>query len=299
MQTIEAIRRRVNNAEDLLSIVRTMKTLAAVNIRQYEKAVEALVDYNRTIEMGFQIILRDRPDEIIPARTDHPARAGVVIFGSDQGMCGQFNEQITQFSLAQLDRLQVQKPDRLILALGVRLIAYLDAIGVTVDEARSIPGSMAAITEMIQDIVVKIDGWHSHQGVSRVFLFYNHPLTGAAYRPHWLSLLPVKPENFRYLAEQTWESRSVPIYTMEWQQLFSALLRQYLFVSLYRAFAESLMSENASRLATMQAAERNIKDHLEELNALFHQQRQRMITEELLDIVSGFEALADDKRTDQ
>lgn len=291
MQTIEAIQRRVNNAEDLLSIVKTMKTLAAVNIRQYEKAVEALGDYYRTVEMGFQIILRDRPDEIAPSSTGHPTRAGVVIFGSDQGMCGQFNEQIATYMLAQLDSLQVPKSDRFILALGVRLIAYLDAIGEVVDEAWSIPGSMAAITEIIQDIVMKIDSWRSQQGISRVFLFYNRPLSGAAYRPHWRGLLPVNQGNFRYLTEQTWESRSVPIFTMEWQQLFSALLRQYLFVSLHRAFAESLMSENASRLATMQAAERNIKEHLDELNALFHQQRQRMITEELLDIVSGFEAL--------
>ncbi len=80
---------------------------------------------------------------------------------------------------------------------------------------------------------------------------------------------------------------------MDWERLFSALIRQYLFVSLFRGFAESLASENASRLASMQGAERNIEEWLGELNTRFHQQRQMSITEELLDIVAGFEALKD------
>jgi F-type H+-transporting ATPase subunit gamma len=83
----------------------------------------------------------------------------------------------------------------------------------------------------------------------------------------------------------------LPLFTMDWMTLFSALIRQYLFVFLFRAFAESLASENASRLASMQGAERNIHSQLSELTMQYHQQRQMAITEELLDIVSGFEAL--------
>jgi F-type H+-transporting ATPase subunit gamma len=73
-------------------------------------------------------------------------------------------------------------------------------------------------------------------------------------------------------------------------RLFSALVRQHLFVTLYRAVAESLASENASRLAAMRGAERNIGERIAELGSLYQQQRQTMITEELLDIASGFEA---------
>jgi len=73
--------------------------------------------------------------------------------------------------------------------------------------------------------------------------------------------------------------------------LFSALIRQHLFVVLYRAVAESLASENASRLASMQAAEKNIQEHLAGLTMRYHQERQQSITEELLDIVTGFETL--------
>jgi F-type H+-transporting ATPase subunit gamma len=70
-----------------------------------------------------------------------------------------------------------------------------------------------------------------------------------------------------------------------------ALIREYLFISLFRACAESLASENASRLAAMERAEKNIKDLLESLQTTFHRLRQGGIDEELFDVVSGFEAL--------
>jgi F-type H+-transporting ATPase subunit gamma len=83
---------------------------------------------------------------------------------------------------------------------------------------------------------------------------------------------------------------------MDRERLFSALIHQYLFVSLSQALAESLASEHASRLAAMQHAERHIQERLEELRTQFRQQRQLAITTELLDIVAGFEALTTTQR---
>jgi F-type H+-transporting ATPase subunit gamma len=71
-----------------------------------------------------------------------------------------------------------------------------------------------------------------------------------------------------------------------------ALIREYLFVSLFRACAESLASENVSRLAAMQRADKNIDELLEDLNGTFHRLRQSGIDEELFDVISGVEALS-------
>jgi F-type H+-transporting ATPase subunit gamma len=71
-----------------------------------------------------------------------------------------------------------------------------------------------------------------------------------------------------------------------------ALIREYLFVSFFRACAESLASENACRLAAMQRAEKNIEELLEDLDGRFHRLRQSSIDEELFDVISGFEALS-------
>ena len=70
-----------------------------------------------------------------------------------------------------------------------------------------------------------------------------------------------------------------------------ALISEYLFISLFKACAESLASENASRLDAMQRAEKNIGDLLDDLNKKYHRLRQSSIDEELFDVVSGFEAL--------
>ena len=106
-----------------------------------------------------------------------------------------------------------------------------------------------------------------------------------------LHLLPVDLERFRTMTERPWPSHVLPTFSMAREKLFSALLRQYFFISIFRACVQSLASEHASRLASMQAAERNIEERLRELDAQFRQRRQDAITAELLDVVAGFEAL--------
>lgn len=291
METIEGLRRTIESTEELQSVVKTMKALAAVNIRQYEKAVESLAEYNKTVEMGLQVVLRNSPEVLLRARAAPKDRVGAIVFGSDQGMCGPLNEQIFQYAMDALDQLPAKPADRVILAVGERVNRLLEERGQPAEESVSVPGSVSGITPAVQMLLTNIEAWNAERGIEQVYLFYSKQLSGASYRPHKLHLLPVDEEWLRSLREKTWPSHVLPTFSMEWDPLFSALVRQYLFVSLFRAFAESLASENASRLAAMQGAERNIEDRLAELNTQFHQQRQMSITGELLDIVAGFEAL--------
>tara|TARA_A100000171_G_scaffold50967_1_gene63767 strand:+ start:27 stop:362 length:336 start_codon:yes stop_codon:yes gene_type:complete len=108
-----------------------------------------------------------------------------------------------------------------------------------------------------------------------------------------MQLLPIDLAWLRQLSVRRWESPCLPTFGGEREELFSLLMRQSLYVSLYQACAESLASENASRIAAMQAAEKNIEETLDELNTAFKTRRQTAITEELLDVVVGFEALTD------
>src|SRR5690606_27561652 len=97
------------------------------------------------------------PEEVSLAKNTQHTTLGIIIFGSDQGMCGQFNEQIGNLAMEELARLWLAKADRLILALGARLTAYLEALEQPLDEAWALPGSVGGITPLIQDIVMKID----------------------------------------------------------------------------------------------------------------------------------------------
>ena len=289
METLEGLKRKIRSAHELQSVVRTMKALAAVSIRQYEKAVESLDHYNRTILLGLRAALKNRPGEAGGARHAEADHLAAIVFGSDQGMCGQLNEQIVTYATAQMDQLGL--PRRTILAVGERAGARLEAEGQPVEDTFPVPSSLAGVTPSVQEVLLKILDWHDTQGIERIVLYYSEQLSGASYEPRTLNLLPVDGGWLATIEEEPWPTHILPTFTLGWSQLFSALIRQYLFVSLYRAFAESLASENASRLAAMQNAERNIDERLTALQNQFHQQRQTTITEELLDIVSGFEAL--------
>jgi F-type H+-transporting ATPase subunit gamma len=291
MQTLDTLKRRINSAEDLQSIVRTMKALAAVNIRQYEKAVESLVEYNRTTELGLHVVLTERGQELLEEEIHPGGRVGAIIFGSDQGMCGQFNDVIADHALTRLGEMGDAIDRSLRLSIGIRVEPRLQDAGYPSDEHISLPGSVAGIAPMVQSVLLAIDGWRLDRNVNKVYLFYNQPTSGATYRPTTVRLLPIDVERLRSMETKTWPSRILPIFTMDRKTLLSALIRQHLFVLLFRAFAESLASENAARLAAMQSAESNIDDRLVELNQEYHGQRQNSITSELLDIVSGFEVL--------
>lgn len=295
MQTLEALKRKINTAEELHSVVKTMKALAAVNIRQYEKAVQSLDEYNRAVELGFQILLRQRPEVLALAQPRPTNRLGAIIFGSDQGMCGQLNDQIVAHALRSLTDQKIAPENQVLLAIGLRVAERLEAAGRRLDKQLSVPASTSGIIDRVQEILVILEAWHTRQQVDRVLLFFCKHLSGASFMPYTLYLLPVDDQWLQTFAGKKWPTRVLPTFTMDWQRLFSWLIRQYLFVSLYRAFAESLASENASRLASMQNAERNIEERLEALKAQFHRQRQMSITEELLDIISGFVALTDKK----
>lgn len=291
MDTSETLKRRIATAEDLQSVVKTMKALAAASIRQYELAVHALAEYNRTVELGLQVVLqhsRTLGPFLAPTATDS---LGAIVFGSDQGMCGQLNDQIVAHALETLQASGVPADGRLVLAVGARAAARLEDAGQPVEARLPVPGSASGIGWMAEDVLLRLEEWHEKRGIRSMVLLYHQPLSRGSYRPRSLSLLPADRKWLRRLGAGPWPSRALPTFTMDRGRLFSALIRQYLFVSICRAFASALASEHASRLASMQSAERNIEDRLEELHADYRRQRQMAITGELLDLVAGFEAL--------
>lgn len=295
--TLEAMRRRIETAEDLYGVVRVMKALAAASVRQYETAVESLAEYNRTIEAGLQIALRNRPDAI-PAQAPASGRWGIIIFGSDHGMCGSFNEQVADFALEQMDHLPGAPEDRTVLVVGTRAVGRLEDAGCAIGGKFPMPGSIPGVVPAVNDVLLAVEELRFREGVDQCLIMHHRPVAPAGSRPGKMQLLPIDPVWLANIAQRDWISRSLPTVTMDWHPLFSALIRQHLFVTLYRAFAESLASENASRLASMQAAEKNIQNHLAELSLHYHQGRQQAITEELLDIIAGFETLTnEDNRT--
>ncbi|MDH5258008.1 MAG: F0F1 ATP synthase subunit gamma [Gammaproteobacteria bacterium] len=289
MVDIRETQRAIETVQGLKTVVSTMKTLSSVSIREYEKAVESLADYNRTVELGLRVVLQQRIHQQWPAISD--GRIAAVIFGSDHGLCGKFNETVAQHAIGKIDELKNTDEEAIFLSVGARMDAQLKSLNMDVEESFFVPGSAQAITLTVQQILLKVDEWQKKRGVEQILLFYNRHEQHYAYQPHMTRLWPIHLHFFQSILREPWPTNMLPTYSMSSERLFSSLMKQYFFVTLFRASAESLASEHASRLMSMQAAEKNIEERLLELGSEFRQQRQDAITDELLDIVSGFEMI--------
>ena len=289
------LRRKIGSATDLQSVVRAMKAQAAASVGQYAQSVAALGDYARTIELGLGVCFRqsqpnaeDRSDA--PAATSRVIRA--VVFGSDQGLVGRFNDTVFDYAHQELSALRA---DAQVWAVGERMRASLVDGGMRPLHTFAVPASVQAIAGLVGEILVAVVDATGNSGQSgsssELYLYYNHPTTGSAYAPVGQRLLPLDDAWRRDLALRPWPTKLLPEALGDPAATLRGLLSEYLFVSIFRASAESLASENASRLAAMERADRNIDKMLLTLHERFHRLRQGKIDEELSDVISGFKAL--------
>lgn len=291
-----ALRRQIGSAGDLKSVVRTMKASAASAIGQYERSVAALADYAHTVELGLGVCLRsiasrEAQAPCAAARADD-AVVHAIVFGSDQGLVGRFNEAVVEHALAQLAAASAQKTLQ-VWAVGERVQARLIDAGLRPEGTFTVPGSVELITRLVGQILLSVelpDSAAANAPSASLLLFYNRPST-IGYAPVSQRLLPLDESWQHGLATQRWPTVQLPEVLGHTPQALRAFIREHLFVSLFRACAESLASENASRLAAMQRADRNIGELLQTLQANFHQLRQASIDEELFDVIAGFDAL--------
>lgn len=289
METLPQLHKQLESLGDLRTIVKTMKALSAASIRQYERAVGALDEYHRTIERGLRVVLRDM--DSIPTRGagSDSRQLAAVVFGSDHGLCGRFNEELVEHALDRIELPQSDDEGWVLLTVGARAAVGLEREGHSIEADFLVPSAAAQITATVQQILLKIDEWREERGVDEVHLFYNRHSGRRGYEPTSVQLFPVDVHHLRQLQEEPWPSRNLPTFTMDQRRLFRRILNQYFFVSIFRACAESLASEHASRLAAMQSAERNLDERMDDVTTAYRRARQDEITSELLDVVSGFE----------
>ena len=163
-----SLRRKINSAGDLQSVVRTMKALAASSIGQYERSVRALADYYRTVELGLGACFRESKPETLTVegmgRTNTGA-IGAVVFGSDQGLVGQFNEVVADHAITTLAALG-GKPQ--VWAVGERVHARLADAGLPMMGLFSVPNSVKAIAPLVGQIQIESEA-HRRRASMRAF----------------------------------------------------------------------------------------------------------------------------------
>jgi len=289
--TTEGLSRKISTAQDLASVVRSMKALAASSIGQYESAVAALHDYYRTVELALSVCLRNAAPPEEPALTPHTrAKIGAIVFGSDQGLVGRFNETLMDFATTNLKSLPATLTRQW--AVGDRMQALIPTPLIAAPQAWPVPASVEAITPLVGRILIDIGAARERGDIAELLVFHNRPRSAAAYEPVARRLLPLDAAWRSGMAAVRWPTKSPPQLIDPAAPALEAFISGYLFVVLFQACAESLAAENASRLAAMQRAEKNIKEILEDLNGKYRRLRQESIDEELFEVVAGYESLA-------
>jgi F-type H+-transporting ATPase subunit gamma len=286
--SLDSLRRKLNAAAQLGSVVRAMKAISASSIVQYEKAVDALGQYQRSVELGLSLCL-DNDHPVAAPTTGRDRPLGALIFGTDQGLVGRFNEVIGELAGETLRKMPGPKT---VWTVGERVCPSLEAAGLTVRKRFVVPSSVAAITALVTEIQLEIEGYTADQRHSEIQVFHNSPRAAARYEVVSQRLLPLDAAWFKRLKEISWPNAQLAQVLGDRTTSLTALVHEQLFISLYRACAESLASENASRLEAMQRAEDNIGSVSEDLQRSLNRLRQSSIDEELFDVVAGFNALA-------
>ena len=289
--TPASLRRSIASAGDLQAVVRSMKALAGASISQYEQSVLALAEYYRSVELGLSLCLRQSPARVgaIEPAPGPRTPVGVVVFGSDQGLVGQFNEQLAAFTIRALGDMP---GDLQVWAVGERMHGCLEQAGVRPKGLFRVPSSVMGIAPLVGQIQLDSEAHLAGSEQARFHLFHNRPQIGMSYAPFRQRLLPLDRQWQQTLASIPWPSGALPEILHDAGQTLRALIREYLFISLFRACAESLASENASRLAAMQRADKNIEELLAQLHSRFNSLRQSSIDAELFEVIAGYESLS-------
>lgn len=286
-QTLEALGRHSATLTSIRGIVHTMKTLSAINASPYEHAARSIEAYHATILRGLAAFSHSTGD--IAAHSQPDGEQWVVVFGSDHGLCGNYNEILAQVVK---DHCEALLPgNQRLLCIGQQMNDALFDQGLLSESVFLPPASVEGIGRMAGDIVTQLDIISGRQPMYRigVTLAFTQRGDQGSREPVTRNLLPLEEKLLQ--RDTQWRSRALPDYSMAPDALLASLIRSHIFASVFRASAEAMATENAARLALMQQAEQSVDDRLEQVTGELRSVRQTEITSELMDVIIGFEAL--------
>ncbi|WP_341236067.1 FoF1 ATP synthase subunit gamma [uncultured Sulfitobacter sp.] len=294
-QSLETLSRRITSMQGIRGVVHTMKSLSVINAAPYEQAARAIEAYHETVLTGLHAFLSQSG----PVTEEGPGNATriVVVFGSDHGLCGNYNEALAEHVGAHINA--DTDAENTVLCIGAQMESALSDLGLAVEETFFPPASVDGIGRLANLLTQKLDDLRRARrphDISVTLAYFARSEQGGQ-TPKIDALLPLNPDLVRDLQSKPWVSRSLPRFSMQPGDLFLSLIRGHLFASLFRAAAEALVTENAARLALMQQAEQSVDDKLDALKSDTRALRQSEITTELLDVIIGFEALKNDRRS--
>ncbi len=298
MDSLRDIKRRIKSIKNIQQITRAMEMVAANRLKKAEARTLAARPYAENITSVLSHITESTPEK---AHFFNPKeevkKIMVILITSDKGLCGAYNTNAIQNALKFIKE-NSGKELKLHL-LGKKGNNYFKTRPYTIEQYYTDTVEQIGITSLqagdnkITEIAAKIITDFEDGVFDEVHLFFTKFKTVMKSVPSGFRLLPI--ENLDTDSEETEEKESVMgdyILEPSSEAIFSSLLPRYIESQLRQAIFESLTSEFAARRVAMIAASENAEEIIDELTQTYNRARQEAITKELLEVVSGSEALA-------
>lgn len=290
METLDNLKKTLDTSKSIKQVVSTMKALSGANIKKYEKIVKILYTYKSNVELALQAIMMHNDKininelEFIGQSKNKKANNLVVIFGSNQGLCGRFNDKIANFTIDDIQNTDENK----VIVVGERLSMLLSNTKLKIFKTIPVPNSIENISNTIYELLAVIEKEIEEKTINKVFLYYtanDDTMNGTLTKTR---LIPIDKKILENAQKKVWPTNNIPYWQIDTKTLAVDLLKQYIFVGLNDALVNSIASEQKNRLLTLQNAENNINDLIRTKNLEYNQKRQSTITNELLDVVTGY-----------
>lgn len=269
MEQLARIEARLESLSELGELVGALRSMAASRVREAQEALDGTRAFRGIVERAIT--------EIAPlASAPEPTGAGgarvLVLVASQNGFVGGFNERLVD------EVLSVRDPNETLIVVGRRGETALSGRDIAPDRVFSMTSRAAGVTRLARQIAAQLSD------VDTARIVHARHAGGADYAPTIRQVLPLAPDVAVPVGPP-------PLHHLPPDRLLAALSSEYLFAEVAHALMDSLASENAARLRTMDAASSNIDDRLDKLHRAEHVARQEEMTSDMIDIVTGAEAI--------
>lgn len=287
MPSTKELRTRITSVKNTQQTTRAMKMVAAAKLNRAKSAILNARPYALGIESVVKSVSSAQAiDHKFTKEKEATGKVLYVVVSSDRGLCGGFNAKISKYSyLKWINDKKDQNID--LLFVGKKAEVYF--------RSRGLENKLDIVENLVSDcsysysakFTERLIKLYEEEGYEKVILFYNEFVSALSQEPKEVQLLPIQ---FHEEVE-TEELNKDYIFKPAASQIVDQLLHKYLNTQVFRAFLESLASEHAARMNSMESATKNAGEIINTLTLTYNKMRQAAITTELIEITSGAEAL--------
>ena len=293
MPNLKELKNRIASVKSTKKITSAMKMVAASKLRRAQELAESSRVYADSLAFILSSLAgkttnnSDLP-EILTGR-ENPKTTLLVVNSSDRGLCGGFNSNLFRNAKNWIAQQQAQGKSVKLMTVGKKAASFYRRSEIDVIAGFDDLASNDRQLQVAEEVKNKIVELFENKEVDEVFILFNKFLSAISQEPSYQSLIPMAAEEST--EEETQTSNAVFEFEPDKNELLEYLVPRNFLTQIYRSILESSASEHAARMTSMDNATRNAGDMIDRLTLTYNRTRQAFITKELIEIISGAEAV--------